>query len=440
MARFTYPQARLATRAVGGGTQLAALNGALVRIYSDAGATVLADIQTTGGGAIVNSELTVDANSQLPLFLGPDNSSGPLYAKAVGGSVITTLYPQIGSLFTLDAGEVGIGLTSPATPEAPLHVARSASGAVALLRSTSAGSGGLLVEGQDAASFAVQASVIADSQKRLSVGVDGKIEWGSGSAARDTNLYRNGPNVLKTDDQLVAAGVDLPSGNLTLVTGGQVNIGGSAAGAAFAAVRTPSTADMFSVRVTGDTSSRLLIKADGSLTWGSGTALDTDLFRGGAGVVHTNGILNAVVDVRINGVSLPRGILTSARLTANTATFTTEADLLTASAVTLVSGRKYRLTFGFNSVQSDVANDALELRLKVGATQYMMVALQPPTANRGTEGGTLTRLLACPGDIAAGSTTFKITGARVAGTGNCRLNAASNTTGPAELIIEDIGT
>jgi hypothetical protein len=31
---------------------------------------------------------------------------------------------------------------------------------------------------------------------------DGKIEWGSGSAARDTNLYRSSAGVVKTDHSL----------------------------------------------------------------------------------------------------------------------------------------------------------------------------------------------------------------------------------------------
>ncbi|WP_328932617.1 MULTISPECIES: hypothetical protein [unclassified Streptomyces] len=42
--------------------------------------------------------------------------------------------------------------------------------------------------------------VAGDTFDRMRMRADGYIEWGSGSAARDTNLYRSGVNTLKTDD------------------------------------------------------------------------------------------------------------------------------------------------------------------------------------------------------------------------------------------------
>lgn len=57
-----------------------------------------------------------------------------------------------------------------------------------------------------AATDVVDASRIAsDSVDQFVRYLGGKLEWGSGSASRDTNLYRNAANVLKTDDKLLAA-------------------------------------------------------------------------------------------------------------------------------------------------------------------------------------------------------------------------------------------
>ncbi|MGA5116856.1 hypothetical protein [Streptomyces pseudogriseolus] len=47
--------------------------------------------------------------------------------------------------------------------------------------------------------------VTGDALARLTQYTDGKIEWGDGTNSRDTNLYRSGANVLKTDDKLIAA-------------------------------------------------------------------------------------------------------------------------------------------------------------------------------------------------------------------------------------------
>lgn len=53
-------------------------------------------------------------------------------------------------------------------------------------------------------------SVTGDSQVRLNVRADGLLEWGPGNAARDTNLYRGGVNLLQTDDNFQAA--NFPAG------------------------------------------------------------------------------------------------------------------------------------------------------------------------------------------------------------------------------------
>ena len=66
-----------------------------------------------------------------------------------------------------------------------------------------------------AASQAVASKVDGDTQNRLQIDAGGKLTWGDGSSAGDTNLYRSAADALKTDDTLEAA-----AGLITLTTSG----------------------------------------------------------------------------------------------------------------------------------------------------------------------------------------------------------------------------
>lgn len=84
-------------------------------VYSDSGATTLADLLTYPGGvAISGSSLTVDSNSQLPLFQGPNDGSDTLYVKVNGGPA-SAIYARIDD--RLDALETFMITTVPATYE-----------------------------------------------------------------------------------------------------------------------------------------------------------------------------------------------------------------------------------------------------------------------------------------------------------------------------------
>lgn len=62
-------------------------------------------------------------------------------------------------------------------------------------------------------SGAFYSSIESDTVDRFAILADGKQEWGAGgSSARDTNLYRAGANILKTDDSLWIAGHDFGTG------------------------------------------------------------------------------------------------------------------------------------------------------------------------------------------------------------------------------------
>ncbi len=65
----------------------------------------------------------------------------------------------------------------------------------------------------------ISGRVTSDTQDRFLVDTDGTLNWGSGSATPDTNLYRSAANTLKTDDALVTVGNVTVGGDLKLVNG-----------------------------------------------------------------------------------------------------------------------------------------------------------------------------------------------------------------------------
>jgi hypothetical protein len=101
--------------------------------------------------------------------------------------------------------------------------------------------------------------LLADAQPSFRILGDGKIEWGNGGAsAVDTNLYRFAADALATDDRF------------------RVFRAGAGDGA-------------YTASVTADAQSRLVIRADGFMTWGDGSVVgDTTLYRSAADVLKTD--------------------------------------------------------------------------------------------------------------------------------------------------------
>lgn len=66
-----------------------------------------------------------------------------------------------------------------------------------------------------AASDGITIAVDGDTDTRIKIEAGGRISWGSGSVASDTNLYRSAANSLKTDDVFEAA-----AGVVTLTSSG----------------------------------------------------------------------------------------------------------------------------------------------------------------------------------------------------------------------------
>jgi len=176
---------------------------------------------------------------------------------------------------------------------------------------------------------------------------------------------------------------------------------------------------------------------------------DTNLFRDVADTLRTNdsltvdGTLNGTTDVQHNGVSLPRGGLTTRTQTTDmTATSgTTEKDIFTSApdAVVLPAGRAIRLTLSIRSITASVANDIYSVRIKEGATQLMEQNFRAVAAAVGSDGMTLTVTLDSSYNApSAGSHSYKATIVRAAGTGTATIQGAAGR--PIQFTVDDVGS
>jgi|SRR5215467_1143237 len=114
---------------------------------------------------------------------------------------------------------------------------------------------------------AFASAVTGDTANRFYVTNDGKINWGVGNIATDTNLYRVGAGILQTDGIMQA--------------GTRFDVIRAAGSGAFAA------------RETAGEQHRILIDVDGKIQWSGGGAgaLDTNLYRSSAGVLASDNAL-----------------------------------------------------------------------------------------------------------------------------------------------------
>lgn len=161
----------------------------------------------------------------------------------------------------------------------------------------------LTVSNSGATDWAVVANLLGDSANRFQVNSDGKIGWGDGTSAVDTNLYRIGASSLKTDGHLTVGANLLVRGATSQVVLDSQN---------------SSTNTVFAARVSGDAYSRVAIRTDGLIRFGVGTVdLDTNLYRQSVGVLRTDGSLAASANISIvgTGAFIARSQPSSSQLT-----------------------------------------------------------------------------------------------------------------------------
>lgn len=133
------------------------------------------------------------------------------------------------------------------------------------------------------------------------------------------------------------------------------------------------------------------------------------------------------------------GTIAFNRVTANQGPTAPPFDITGLSrAVTLVSGRRYRIS-AQTLITSSVATDGVQLAIVEDATDIMLTNEVIPGAAPGASGSNRASVVrVCPGDVTAGSHTYKLSARRNGGgTGNFTNNAAA--TFPSWMLIEDIG-
>jgi hypothetical protein len=134
-------------------------------------------------------------------------------------------------------------------------------------------------------------------------------------------------------------------------------------------------------------------------------------------------------------VHLGTGTLGFASVTANQAGITTPLVDLTglSVAVTVVSGRRVKITGFAASWQSNTVNDRAVFTIREGSTSLATVVTpMDPIANNGNGGGAVLWV----GTPSAGAHTYKLSAASVDG-GSLTLEASATT--PAFILVEDIG-
>lgn len=128
--------------------------------------------------------------------------------------------------------------------------------------------------------------VTADTFDRFQIQASGRLEWGSGSAARDVAVYREQADVLASDDS-------------------------------FRVYRPASTDGALTTRVVADTNSRLVIQANGLMNWGTGSAAgDTNLYRTAADTLRTDDSLQVGAALAVTGNATITGTASAAVSTA----------------------------------------------------------------------------------------------------------------------------
>ncbi|WP_155373747.1 hypothetical protein [Catellatospora vulcania] len=222
---------------------------------------------------------------------------------------------------TRSSGKVTVG-GSTSNGGTLIQRASTSSGLAALTVSVT-GTGGTGVEVQQLqdADRAFQTLVSGDANRRLVVLNNGLHEWGDGANARDTNLYRNAADQLKTDDSFVVGarltvGTALNAAQFYAQSDGSIAAGTFATSADGTAALGTVLINPFStskraldIRLATDSVSRLRVdvsagSGSGTLTFGNGSAADTNLYRSAADTLKTDDSFHVGGDLRHLGTSL----------------------------------------------------------------------------------------------------------------------------------------
>jgi hypothetical protein len=266
------------------------IDGGIV-LPTDGGQLTLVDLPISSAtvGTPQSYTFRVGSSNALTVYGESDGSGGGQNLRVAIGSSIS---PQ----YTLDVGGT-MGVSGAATFASTLGVTGNTTlttlttSGLATLNSASIGTT-LGVTGaatfSNTGSFAGTLSANATGKTALQIADSGAQNSGL-TIGGDTNLYRGGADMLKTDDALVV-GTTINSGS-TITSGGSMISGGnfslSGSGAFIANSQSAVGTTTLTTRVSGDSQARFIMGADGAMTWGSGSATgDTTLYRGAANTLH----------------------------------------------------------------------------------------------------------------------------------------------------------
>lgn len=179
------------------------------------------------GGAAAGADSTI--TRRFGLYMDPQTGATNNYTARLAASSTATLWLSADADNTTAAAGILFGssqdtnLYRSAADTLKTDDAFTAGGNISL------GAAGTLysaISSTAAATWRWQSSVSGDAQIRHYVTADGTHGWGDGTNAADTNLFRSGANVLKTDDSLHVAGTlgvgVAPNANYLLYLGGNI--------------------------------------------------------------------------------------------------------------------------------------------------------------------------------------------------------------------------
>jgi hypothetical protein len=205
----------------------------------------------------------------------------------------------------------------------------------------------------NAASSAFGSSVTGDASTRFLTTADGKINWGDGTAARDTNLYRSGAGALQTDTTLQAlrAGFGIAPH----------------ATAPLNAARATAGLNCILASVTGEAQPRIALKTDASVQFSDGTlAADTNIYRSAADMLSTDD------DLRLATVGKGLRLAEGTNAKAGLATLVAGTKVVSTTAVTANS----RIHLTTQSLGTVVAPSALCVSARTAGTSFTILASQ----------------------------------------------------------------
>ncbi|MFE6092726.1 hypothetical protein ACFQ7M_12145 [Streptomyces massasporeus] len=198
---------------------------------------------------------------------------------------------------TRSSGQVKLG------PTGGVLVTR-ATGVALQVTPTATGGQGILTTGTDTTARAYQGNVSGDANIRYVAYVDGKQEWGPGTSARDTNLYRSAASTLTTDDLFTAVGVTSTTAGTTAAATFATSADGTASLGTVVINPFSTSKRALDVRLVADSSSRLRFdfsaaSGNGTISFGDGTNTDVNLYRNAANVLKTDDKLVAALGLGV---------------------------------------------------------------------------------------------------------------------------------------------